>query len=303
MRRLSDDFVPVVGAHEVLTAGPLASWWSAVVAAANRQHRGGTTQGYYVFASDGTPVVWDNYIPRIPMFLERAYAMALHAHGGRIPVPADVAARAAPPKAPEDVSVVRLFTRITPLPPGADRFNALLGRDSMWILGDEVRVMIEASSEVGVSFDLPPNLARRLVTFHLVDNVRGAVWPWRPSAVTKDVLRAKVLERSQDRLRLELSGAFEKEDSHPPQWTSRGQRGTLEGELVLDVKTAKVLRLRAIARSTAWSDATYESYSRPPKGDYPIVTALVEANDALARDVAPEAARFGHGYLAPRTRR
>lgn len=291
--------MPAVGVHELLTRGPLASWWDDLVRRANPRYSGGTTQGYYVLASDGTPVLWDNYIPRIPEVLRRGLSLAKDRRARGAPPPELDAASAAPPQPPPGTSVVRLFTRIHPLPDGAGPMNALIGRDYMWILEDEVKAIAERATTRGTIVDLPATLASRLCIFHLADNVRGTVWPWSPRSVSRCELEGRVTAVEGAKRRLVITGAIAKEDSHPPQWSARGQVGTIEGELEVDAGAARIVRLRLIAKQTAWSDATYSRAASPPSGRYPLVTAIVEANDPLASQIAPDAATMGAAYLRP----
>jgi hypothetical protein len=297
--------IPAVGAHEVLVNGPLRDWWMKVVSQVQHGGGGGSTQGYYMFASDGTPVFWDNYYPRIKMAIERGYEMAKRNPKPGAPVPhqQDEVSVAAPLEPPPDTSIVRLFTRISPVPAGADPINTMLGRDFMWIPRAELESIAANAREVGKTFELPESMQARLCLFHLVDNVRGLVWAYRPDAVSRCTITAKVVGIEKDVKKLTLAGEFAKQDSHPPQWTSRGLEGTLEGELDIDSAGSKIVRLRALAKSTAWDDQTFNRNTPAPSGKYPLVTAIVEANDPIARKVAPEVARQGASYLQPRIQR
>lgn len=206
--------------------------------------------------------------------------------------------RDAPTPPPAGASVVRLYTRIKPLPANAGPMNALLGRDYMWVLAEEVRAI--ANGPQSEEFAVPGNLVARLVTFHLVDNVRGQVWPWRPQAASRARFTARFRNEVGTQRTFSLRGDFAKSDSNPPAWNSRGHEGTFDGEMIVDTKSNKIVRLRARADCTAWSDATYDRNSPPPPGRYPIVTVLVEANDKLSQEITPEQAPTGQYYLYSR---
>jgi hypothetical protein len=302
VRRLQSDFIPAVGEHIALTRGPLSEWWDAIVKSANPQYRGGSTQGYYIVSGDGRGILWDNYLPRLSQFLERGLAM--YRDSGRPPasVPPDWVRAAAPAQPPAGASILRLFTRIRPLPSGAGPMNAMLGRDYMWVLSDEVREMAAASGRGLASFAMPETLVARLIVFHLVDNVRGQVWPWQPQSVREANFTARKVRDSGAIRTISFTGRFAKRDSHPPQWTDRGQEGTVEGEFDIDSGTNRIARFRALADCQAWSDASYDRASAPPAGRYPILTAIVEANDDLSRRVPPEQASAGAYYLRPHLR-
>jgi hypothetical protein len=278
----------------------MREWWMNIVREA--KNKNASTQGYYVLAADGTPVAFDNNISRIGSFIEDSLQRARQVSSRTRAVTKSELEDAAPAVPPAGTSVVRLYTRIRPVPAGADEMNEMLGRDSMWILAEEVRAMGAEATKVGRELELPENLVTRLVLFHLIDNVRGQVWPWQPASIKKAVLRGRVSGVEGDRRKLVFTGTFAKQDTHPPQWTDRGQEGTIEGELEIDVKTERVVRFRAIAKSTAWTDLTANVVARAPSGKYSMVTAIIEAEDALAQRVAPERARDLRNYLRPRGR-
>lgn len=270
-----------------------------MVRSAKPQHAGGSTQGYYVLTGDGTGLLWDNYLPRLAQFLDRglaAFRQRPPRPGGSSPEPARLAAPQAPPPG---ASVLRLYTRIRPLPAGAGPMNAMLGRDSMWVLREEIQEIVAASNRGGEAFELPRTLATRLVRFHMVDNTRGQVWPWNPRSVRSAVFTARTLRSKGGVRTLSFTGSFAKEDAHPPQWTDRGHEGKVEGEFDVDLAASTLLRFRALAECRAWRDAGYDRVATPPPGRYPVVTALVEATDELARQVAPEPAAAGNAYLRP----
>jgi hypothetical protein len=135
-----------------------------------------------------------------------------------------------------------------------------------------------------------------LVVFHLLDNVRGQAWSWQPQSVSRATLTGRTLSNNGRIRSIAFTGEYAKRDSHPPQWTDRGQQGHIEGEFDLDTNTGRITRFRAFADSQAWSDATYDRNFAPPQGRYPILTAMVEANDGIAREIPPEQAASGEYY-------
>ncbi len=280
-------------------SGPLRDWWLQIVRQAKPQHPGGSTQGYYILAPDGTGLAWDNFPPRMPQFF--AYGVQLFRQSGSrgaLALPADQAVYTTPLAPPPGTTVLQLYSRIRPLPPDAGEWNSLLGRDFTWLLASEVRDMIARSGAGNGEFPLPRTFTARLLVYHMVDNTRGQVWAYQTGALRGASLTARTLRTSGAIRTLALRGEYSKRDSHPPQWTDRGQEGTLEGECDLDTANGRVTRVRVHADSRAWSDATYDP-RRPPRGRYPIQTAIVEATDALSRQIPPEPALLGAHYLRP----
>ncbi len=299
VRKINENYIPAIGEHGILTRGPLSDWWNQTVPQANPQYRGGSTQGYYVIAADGTGIFWDNYIPRLREALDRGLARYRQSPSRRAEISNELLRDAAPQSPPPGTSVVRLFTRIRPVPAGAHSHNNNLGRDYMWVLADEVREMLSAA-EGGQPFDMPRTLVARLVTFHLVDNVRGQVWPYRPGDVSRARFTARPTGSDGQVRRFTFTGDYAKRSSNPPHWTDRGQEGRVEGEFEIDATSAKIVRFRALVESQAWDQSDQPRNFPPPPGRYTLLTAITEANDELAQQITPEPAGSGQYYLRPR---
>jgi len=279
--------------------GPLREWWVRTVRQANPRWQGASTQGYYVLDGDGTGIVWDNFPPRLAQFLDMGVQLyRQREHGPPLTLAAGQSSATAPRTPPPGASVLKLYTRIRPLPADAGEHNALMGRDFMWVLQEEVREMLARSGSGSAAFPLPNSLVGRLTVFHLVDNTRGQVWAYQTGALQSASLTGRVLRNSGSTRTLALQGSYAKRDSHPPQWTDLGQEGTLEGECDLDTATGRLTRFRVHADSRAWTDAVYDP-RRPPRGRYPIQTAILEATDALSRQIPPEPSHTGMHYLRP----
>jgi hypothetical protein len=196
------------------------------------------------------------------------------------------------------VSVVRVFARVKPLPAGEERMNNHVGREHMWIFPDEVREMLAASRQLNQDFAMPRNLVARLVVFHIIDNVRGQVIPWRPADVTKANFTARAVKKADGNRTFTFQGEFAKRGSIQA-YPERGHEGTIAGEFDVDVKTVKITRFRAYSEGEAWATSRYNWPSNPPKGRYPLVLALVDADDKLAKVVPPESAATGAYYMRP----
>ncbi|MBI5759947.1 MAG: hypothetical protein HZA46_15625 [Planctomycetales bacterium] len=276
----------------------MSDWWARTVREAKPQHQGGSTQGYYILTPDGHGVTWDNYIPRLEQFLDRGIREYARARKGKANVSRADVREFAPQEPPEGTSVIRLYTRIRPVPEGADPMNRLLGLDYMWILRDEMRDILRSTENSTREVEMPPTLVARLTVFHLIDNVRGQVWSWQPRDVRKANFRVKAAGGSGQTRKFTFTGDFAKQSSNPPAWTARGHEGKIDGEFEVDTKTEKIVRFRMFADCTAWSDQG--GNFRPPSGRYKIVTAAIEATDELAQQIAPEPANTGNHYLRSR---
>src|SRR5205814_138897 len=91
-------------------------------------------------------------------------------------------------KVPEGALVLRVFSRIAPLPAGLDeihrRRNGQLGRDHLWLLKNDAAEIVSRLKEAKEA-DAPQALSKRLCRYHLTDNVRGESDLWEPENVKK----------------------------------------------------------------------------------------------------------------------
>ena len=145
---------------------------------------------------------------------------------------------------------------------------------------------------------MPPTLVARLTVFHLVDNVRGQVWPWQPRDVKRATFRVKAAGGSAKTRKFTFTGDFAKQSSNPPAWSDRGHEGRVEGEFEVEVASAQIVKFQMFADCQAWSDQ--RGPFQPPSGRYHIVTAAVAAIDELAQQITPEPANTGNYYLRSR---
>ena len=193
-------------------------------------------------------------------------------------------------KAPEGTVVLRVFTRIDPLPKGLDPkkdlVNRGVGRDHLWILKDEQSEILKrlAASRVG---DLPDALGKRIVLHHLRDNVRGEPLPWGMDDVKALSFRISLTKDSKTTLLVNLTGSYSLNKQNP----ESGLTGTLEGLLELDKSTRRLKAAKIYASGEAFGAGPYTW--NPPDGKFPLKFAMVLAEDDLARNIAPHSINFG----------
>jgi len=297
IHRLQTEFIPVSGntAELQFRRTPAAAWFMQMANQADwRSQPGNTTQGFYVAAADGTCYGWMNErdLPKLQALMDRGLEQFRAHPPAAVAIPdTDLAARFAAAPDPS-TSVVRVFTRIRPVPAGADPINNGVGRDQMWIFAEDVRDLLEAS-ESADEFEMPRALATRMVRFHLIDNVRGEPDMWKPDQVRKAAFTVRIAARAPGRRDFTFSGEFAQ--GLPDD--SRGQEGTIRGEFSVDTETRKVTRFRAYSEGKAWGCSEYTP--EEPEGRFPLIIAMVETDDAIARAVPPQAVWMGREYLSP----
>ena len=249
-----------------------------------------TYQGFYVCSPDGAPyglaLSWE------AEEMERVLDAAIEAHRGHRMGASDISQadlmEADPPTTDPSVSVVRVFCRCTPLPDGAPEVNRSVGRDHMWVFPEEVRQILGSTGEPGANVPLPSTLVARLVRYQLLDNVRGMADFFSASEVTQADFSATFLGVDGSRRRYSLQGDFAAEKDFPGDENYRGKlgvEGRLVGEFDIDVDAAKVVRFRAWAEGEAWG-ANSNTWGQLP-GRFPLVIAIVEADDLLTRTLPP----------------
>jgi hypothetical protein len=151
---------------------------------------------------------------------------------------------------------------------------ASLGRDHLWIRGDEVAALAKGS--------VPTSLTQRLVRYHLIDNTRGEPPFWRSAE-----LRKAKLELKDGR----LNGRVELRSTDG----ARKYVAELFGQLVTD--GGKLTRFDLVASGEFQGESRYTRGA--PPGNYPFAVSFRLTVPTCAADrVIPGGARGNlAGYL------
>ena len=242
-------------------------------------------QGLYVVGADGTcydyQVVWklppENYLGILDLALAKFVAK------GPKPVEiADSSVKEAAPAAPDpSTSVLRVFSRIRPVPKGCDKSNEGIGRDHMWIFEDEVRELVQAAEQADEKpFPLPNRIAYRLVRFHLLDTTRNV----SPTFSEQDIAGADfTVRRVSDSQRFVFQGVYDSTAESEEGGKQFGIAGWLQGKFEVDTRRDKIDRFRAYGEATA----SGANNAGAPEDDYSVVFAIVEAYDDISKVVPP----------------
>lgn len=262
--------MPVVGNTHELQNGrnPQREWFMKAAAKANPRIEGGhTAQGFYVMAADGTAYGFNNNrsVERVLAFAVEGLKAFAQSKPATVEVPPPTVIRPTPP---QGASVLRVYSRIAPVPEGCAASNENVQRDHFWVLKGELG---DAVSQA---------LVRRLCRFALVDAIRGEPDFWRLSELVRTEFRVVTPGR--------LTGTFAMTTSD----RKRGFEGTFEAEFA--VREGTVSRFKGYAEGKAWGSGTYTPGA--PEGKFPLKLAFVMAPEAKDT-VAPQAAMFGREYL------
>lgn len=244
---------------------------------------GDTAQGLYVAGPDGTSYGWYNgwrHTPELLQFLQDSLSKykssppRLVQIAGAGLVQSSVLAPAA------STMVVRVFSRIRPLPENADPLNESIGRDHLWLLADEARAILNQPDQHAV--EIPPTLLARMTRYHLIDNVRGEPDAWEANEVAAADWRATIIGQTDSTNTYNFTGSFAMKDSG----ANRGYTGRISGQFDIDRRQRKFGRFRAIANGYAWGAGRFTL--NPPGGRFPLIIGMLDVNDAVSRAVPPE---------------
>jgi len=242
----------------------------------------------YILAPDGTSFGFTN--DHEPVDIQRFMDRGLRGYSKTRPThvviaDADIAAPWSARLDPEG-AVIRVFSRIRPLPVDAGGLNRGVGRDFLWIYPEEIRALIEGDS-------LPPALVARIVRFHLVDGVRGTPTLWRPREVRRADATTVVTSRTPGAKTLAFTIEFSMSGKRQAalgdhEVVTQGYRGRLDGEITIDLQARKLRTFRAFAAGTAWGEGHFTP--NPPAGHFRLIVGMLEAvpGDEAARVVPPE---------------
>lgn len=292
IKRLQDEFIPVAGnCADLQWSGSVpAKWFQDLANKTNwRTQPGNTMQGWYVAGADGSLYGWYNRrtAEDVARLLDRALKKYKEKPPAKVEIPAEEKTTEAG-RMPAVQTVVRVFSRIRslPEPDGAGELNKSIGRDHLWIFASDVQAILSAAEKAVGPFPLPAAFVHRLARFHLIDNVRGVPDAWQPEHIKTAQLSAKRTGAGA----FSISGAFAQE--YPD--GSRGQEGGIEGEFEIDLAARKIVRFRAYYQGTAWGASRFTKADCPP-GRFPLVIAMTETGDWVAKAVPPEFLGIG-GY-------
>lgn len=269
------DFIPVTGnTHDLQNRrSELGAWFMKTAASVNsRVDDGMTSQGFYVVAADGTAYGFNNNrsIDRVVAFM----AEGLKKYRASPPVVTDVpvlkGGRIVPP---DGATVLRVYSRITPVPEGCGDSNKNLQRDHLWVLPGEVSELQNGA--------FPEALKLRLLRFCLVDAVRGEPDFWTQSEVESGEFKV-----TSDGTLTKIKASFSMKS------VGQSLSGTFDAEL--SIGKGRLTSFKGYADCTASGSGTWTPGA--PEGYFPLKFAFVIAPEAIDT-VAPQAAMIGREYL------
>lgn len=261
---------------------------------------GNTAQGLYIVGADGKfygfynghPDQYNNHdVSPLKQYLEQGGG-AFRAHPpSHVQIPQAERSALSPDRT---TSVVRVFSRISPVPAGSNELNYGIGKDHYWILANEVKQIASPAHDDGRTFWLPSPMVARMARYHIIDNVRGQPDMWKGSEIKKAQLYARFVGSNQSKKCYELHGEFS-------QVTEDGRRGlniSIDGRFEVPMGQTRLARFRAFGSGQAWGVSRFTEGA--PTGRFPLLIAMVEVDDEIAKVVPPEAmGEWADWYVNP----
>lgn len=248
-----------------------------------------TIQGFFIVSADGRSYDWmnDSDPNEVKSFLEKGLNWFHSNRSNSVTISDAEINEPFSTHPPADAAVIRVFSRIRPVPAGSGKLNDSVGRDHMWIFANEVQEIL--CSDTDSSFQLPVALTNRMIRFHLIDNVRGEPDMWKKSDVKASNFACKLVKDGTNKS-YQFVGVFTQLTNDQ----KRGLDGKIFGEFEIDSTKHKVIKWRAYATGLAFGRSTFTPGE--PKGKFPLSIAMIETDDEISKIVPPQAVSYGADY-------
>lgn len=169
-------------------------------------------------------------------------------------------------------------------------------RDHLWLTADEWRAFVPERASRGDRVTLPPEVVRRIVRFHLIDNTRGEPPMWRAEDVRVSELAGTVEEADASHMLIRLEGKALLADSATAGATGRGFDAALLGHVRYDRATDRIDRFDLLALGDHWGEGTHTRGARPGRTPFGVAFELAKG-DKPGDAVPPQAAREEREYF------
>lgn len=172
---------------------------------------------------------------------------------------------------PKGGLILRETMRDLPRPNEAFHKTDAHNFDHVWMTAEEVKAFSPAKAKPGFKYEIPEKIVRRLVRWHLIDQVKGESPAWKESQVLNASITAMVTqladqESGTPRVRIRLKGKAN--CACPPTGevnpynnkkitAERGIDAKIQGWLTYDTKTKSFTHFDLLACGERWGTATY----------------------------------------------
>jgi hypothetical protein len=270
---------------------------------------GGSRQGIYCFAADGTPLNYKNSqdadvmrqelqqalfkFDKLPEAKRKAGAVKIEEQG-RL----DSTYSRTPPAGG---LILKVFTRILDYKNDgyckgscSQRGGDKAARDHVWITAEEIPLLAPAKTVVGFRYPLPAKVAERIIRYHLVDNTRGEPIRWGREEIRAKRMTLMVVSQTPQAIELRLEGEALLANNADIDKADRGYEVRLLGSLRYLPGTKTFDRFDLTAIGSHWGEAFHSGIARPGKTLLGVSFEL--AGDRPGDKVAPQGIRDRDEY-------
>lgn len=300
-KKIAEDFIPVSGGIERLQPSRYGNnesissrWFQPMAKTALKEftspewwEKFQTYQGLYVVGPDAQVydyhVAWQLPADKYLGILDQALVKYSQSPPKPVTLHSEVSGQSPSPAPDPGTTVLRVISRIRPLPADCDESNGGIGRDHMWIFDDEVQELMAAAKRAdGSRFELPRRIIGRFVRFQLLDTVRNTSAAFSKEEVKTASFQVQARPDS-DGTHFSFAGRYDSEGVNENNGEPFGIRGWLQGEFSVHVVESRIDYFRAYGEAIA----SGRNNAGAPENDYPIVFAIVDAYDGISEAVPP----------------
>lgn len=259
-------------------------FWRKIAGQGPRSDFSRTTQGLYLADATGKLIAFNNNRgpERILKLLRETRDSFQPPHSPEVIERGPVDSKYSP-QLPQGAVVARVSARVAGGYPAAGDpwqkiFQQAISRDNLWITAEEQAELLADR--------MPPELARRIARFHLVDNTRGEPPVWQLDEIRQ-------LEFSLTAGRIEGTVKLETADG------TRAFHCTLQGRIRKDGEGGRIAGLELLAEGKFRGTGPHTMEAPPDWFSLEVGFQLADGTD-VADSIAPHASRgWLDGYLHP----
>lgn len=313
IRMCSEDFVPVAGddwyqRRRQDTEGQF--FRTLADTAGKRGVGGGTRQGMYMFAADGTYLAYRNggADPRgMAETMRQALAdfkrlpPAKRTAGGIVVAPPAKVDEEFARTPPANGLIVNVYGRVLDFKDGEYRRGTQdqaggekAARDHLWLTADEVKQIAPAKTTPGFRYPLPEKVAERICRFHLLDNTRGEPVLWGRGDIRAKRFTLKVVSSAPEGVTLRLEGEAVMASDADVAKAERGFDVRLLGELRYVPTKGTFDKFDVLAVGSHWGETPHAGKARPGKSLLGVSFEI--APDRPSDKVPPQGVRNRDAY-------
>ena len=172
-------------------------------------------------------------------------------------------------------------------------------RDHLWLTEAEWRSLVPTDARVGDKRPVPAPIARRILRFHLIDNLRGEPPLWSAEEVRASEMTLAVQEQTPGQVLLRMEGKALLATAADVARAERGYDAALLGYVRYDRAADRIDRFDVVALGEHWGQGRYTQGARPGRQPLGIAFELTRG-DKPGDAVPPQGAREEREYFRAR---